>query len=290
MDGFLRRSEIELNDRQLRATVARGALTRCARGWLALPGADREVAHALALGVRVTCLSAARLYGLWVPNDAISHRLHVAIRDGDPVPVRPRSPQPLVVHRLRSTGWGTTEPIVPIEVCLDQTLRHHSIETGLMLLESAVDRGRISPLQADRLIAGQSVRKRGAGLQHFDSRSGSGSETRVRLWFQRRNCRVRTQVSIAGVGRVDMLVGASLVIEVDSWAHHSTPEAYADDRRRDLALSALGFHRIRLTYQQVFEEWPTTVRLLRLALSHGWQAWEPAEEALISVPELRWAA
>ena len=138
-----------------------------------------------------------------------------------------------------------------------------------MVLESAVDRGLLSLRSAESLLGSQPLRKQGAGLQLFDPRSGSGSETRVRLWLQRRHHQVRCQVSIAHVGRVDLLVGKSLVIEVDSRAHHLADENYAADHRRDLMLHALGFHRLRLTWHQVFDDWPATHELFTATAGGG---------------------
>lgn len=43
----------------------------------------------------------------------------------------------------------------------------------------------------------------------------------MRLRLRRRKVELRTQVTIADVGRVDLLVGERLVIEVDSKEHHT---------------------------------------------------------------------
>ncbi len=282
MQGILRRADIGLNDRQLATAVRTGRLRAVARGWYALPGADEEVVRTLRLGTRLTCLSAARLYGLWVPDEARS-RLHVAIRRGDASPVR----QGVVVHRLRSGGWPTSGPVLDVADCLDHVLRYHPVETGLMVLESAVNRGVVTESAARGLIGRVPLRKRRAGLQHFDPRSESGSETRVRLWIQRRNRPVRSQVQVAGVGRVDLLVGDSLVIEVDSRAHHTGQDAYQKDRLRDLLLMSLGFVVLRLTWEQIFLSWPATVRLLERLLRMNRHRLPLGPEASVHLPGRR---
>ena len=91
-------------------------------------------------------------------------------------------------------------------------------------------------------------------------------------------------MSITHVGRADLLVGKSLVIEFDSRAHHLADANYAADHRRDLTLNALGFHRIRLTWHHVFVDWPATVRLSKRALSHGWHLHAPDPDARCSLP------
>ena len=50
---------------------------------------------------------------------------------------------------------------------------------------------------------------------------------------------VRQQVRLPGVGRVDMIIGERLIIEVDGYEFHSTRADFEEDRRRDAASSAL---------------------------------------------------
>lgn len=52
-------------------------------------------------------------------------------------------------------------------------------------------------------------------LDKVDPRAESGIETMVRLRLESLNIRLRPQVSIPMVGRVDFLVGTSLIIEVE---------------------------------------------------------------------------
>lgn len=277
--GLSRRHDLELTNRELEAAVRSGALTRVTRGWYAAPDADPEVMRAVRLNARLTCLSACASHGLWVPLGS-DRELHVAVRQGTP----PITSPGVVGHRLPYPHWGTDEPIMPLEVCLDHVLRHHSVETALMVLESAVDRGHISEVETRRLIERQSVAKRSRGLQFFDPRSGSGTETRVRLWFQRRGWTVVSQPTIGGVGRVDLLVGRSLIVELDSREWHWAEKSYEDDHRRDVVAFSLGFSRVRLTWKQVFLTWDETCRYLRAGMAIGRHRLQPAESARIARP------
>src|SRR5665647_786535 len=74
--------------------------------------------------------------------------------------------------------------------------------------------------------------------------------------------KVRPQVVIPGVGRVDLLVGESLIIECDSHAHHTGETNYRGDRRRDLSATADDYRVVRLTWEQCFLTWPTTTSCL----------------------------
>lgn len=95
----------------------------------------------------------------------------------------------------------------------------------------------------------------------------SGTETLVRLKLRAGGIRVRPQMVIGGVGRVDLLIGARLVIEVDSREHHTSADAYESDRARDRKLTAMGYLVVRLSYRQVLHEWaeiePDLLALIR---------------------------
>jgi very-short-patch-repair endonuclease len=140
-------------------------------------------------------------------------------------------------------------------------MRHHDVETALIVLESARHLGLIDSTEVSDLIAG-APRRSAPGLSRFDPRSESGTETRVRLFLARLGYGVRPQVVIRGIGRVDLLVGESLIIECDSRAHHTGEETYRRDRERDLVAAALGYRVIRLTWEQVFLDWEATRALL----------------------------
>src|SRR5699024_5666986 len=61
-------------DRRRRARLVRqGRLIPAARGWFATGEADPSALSALRSGVRLTCVSAARLHGLWTPKTPGTH-------------------------------------------------------------------------------------------------------------------------------------------------------------------------------------------------------------------------
>lgn len=234
---------------ELAAAVEAHRLTRVGTSWFVTPTADPAVVRAVARGARVGCLSGCRLLGVWTPPGCGQHLIlpHRANRPAD---------RSAIYHRARG-AWPSTA-VYPLEDCLLQVLTFHDAETGLMVLESAVNQRLIPPSLAPCLL-GQAPKRRQARLNLFDPRSESGTETRVRLFLQGRRVHVRPQVHIAGVGRVDLLVGESLIAECDSHAYHSD---YREDRRRDLAARALGYQVLRLSFDQVRYHWAETQRLL----------------------------
>lgn len=123
-----------------------------------------------------------------------------------------------------------------------------------MALDSVVNLRLMERDELDRLFAGASRRVH-AVLERIDL-AESGPETLVRMRLRSLGLRVRSQMVIDGVGRVDLVVGDSLVIEVDSVSHHTDLDAYRRDRERDRRLRAMGYVPVRLTYDQVLNRWP----------------------------------
>lgn len=231
---------------QLRAAIELQQLTRLRRGIYATPDAHPEVAKAIQLGGSIGCLRAASIIGLWVPP----HSCRAII-----IPANASVPRSSVsFHRARN-NTPTTFP--RIQEILWQVARNHDAETAAIVIESALNLRQVRPEQVQWVLrnlpkhTAQRIRQ-----THYDAQSGS--ETRVRRFLESRRVNVRTQVFIPSVGRVDLLVGRSLIIECDSRTHHSSPINYEEDRRRDLAAHLLGFTVLRLSYRQIWSEWSQT--------------------------------
>lgn len=88
-----------------------------------------------------------------------------------------------------------------------------------------------------------------------DGRAESGTESLTRFRLARAGVKLRPQVTVVGIGRVDLLIGKRLIIEVDSREFHDGEDPFESDRRRDRRLKARRYIVIRLTYQQVMSEW-----------------------------------
>jgi len=84
-----------------------------------------------------------------------------------------------------------------------------------------------------------------------DARSGSLLETVLRLALREAGLPVECQVLVAGVGRVDLVVGGWLVVEVDGFEFHADRDSYRTDRRRGNLLVAGGFRLLRFSYEDV---------------------------------------
>lgn len=235
----------------LASALDTGALRRIAKGWFASTMADSWAVAAIRHGGRLGCLSGCRLHGLWTPQH---NEPHILIDRGA---ARKHS----AWHR--HPGRFPADAVFSLEDCLAQVIGHHGAEEALTVLESASNQQRITRSTAELLIGAASGRKQRA-LKWFEPRAESGSETRVRLWLRQRGFKVRAQVVIPGVGRVDLVVGESLILECDSREFHPFSE---EDFRRDMVARALGYTPVRITYQQIFTQWEETqeylLRLLR---------------------------
>ena len=237
----------------VREALARGLLRRLAHGWYDVGGCTADELSAAAAGGRLGCLTGLRDHGVWVPPTTHPHIITPRWAD----PAGPGIHHPLT----RGAPWSPGAMTYTVVECLRQVLQHHDVETALIVLESACNLRLVSEETVAQLVAGcpdQQARQ----LSRFDPRSESGSETRVRLFLVRRGYRVRPQAIIPGVGRVDLLIGESLIIECDSHAHHTGETSYRGDRRRDLSATADGYRVVRLTWEQCFLSWPTTTTLL----------------------------
>jgi very-short-patch-repair endonuclease len=101
-------------------------------------------------------------------------------------------------------------------------------------------------------ILGRTARGRRL-LGRVDGRAESGTETIVRTRLRAKGVDLRSQVAIAGVGRVDFVVGDRLVVEVDGQEWHDEASQFERDRARDALLVARGYLVMRFSYRRVMD-------------------------------------
>ena len=243
-----------LTKEQIKSAVAKSRLIRLRRGWYASPDAPADVIVAIRQGVRLTCVSAGKYHGLWTP---LNRALHVFRVHG-----RNELPRSVVAHPIPELrAWPDRSPVAPLDLSLLHAGRCLPVPEAAILFESAVNQGKL--LLGDALaIIDELPNHRSAQLSRINPNAESGTETMVRWFLESRGVQVRAQVMIEGVGRVDMVVGESLVIECDSVAYHTDPKQYHNDRRRDLRLIEQGYLPIHLTWEDICLRWGSTrVRL-----------------------------
>lgn len=149
---------------------------------------------------------------------------------------------------------------------LFQTARCLEPVQALAVWESALRRGVVAHAELVR------VRWRSAPASRLASvaslLSDSGLETRF-LWIMRRiGVAVQQQVWIDG-HPVDGLIGERLVVQLDGFAHHSTPRDRRRDIRADARLTLRGYTVLRFDFQQLLMDPEYVEHTVRSAIAQG---------------------
>ncbi|MCZ4551786.1 hypothetical protein O4213_17485 [Gordonia rubripertincta] len=253
--GVYSRAELRqrgLDGWELRKQLASGSLLHVRNGWYALPAADSLVMEAVQLGGALSCVSALRKHGVWVPVGY--ERVHVrATRHGKQ-------------QRVRSCqGPGRSLPVEtaldPIPVALGCAFRCMSAEDWIAVCDSVLNTLGLSvpALQAEM---GRVSQKMSDLMGKCDPNSQSGTESLARLRLRAAGFTVHVQPSIHRVGFVDLRIGR-LLIECDSISHHTSLENYRNDRRRDRNALVGGWLTMRLTYDDVVYGWDEVMADIR---------------------------
>jgi very-short-patch-repair endonuclease len=224
-------------------------------------------------------MTALRQQGLWVMPD---RRLHVAVRENAS---RLRCPddrhkqwdqQSHPNIRLHWTEHTWDAPAAPAVETLGTSIAHLlrcvDRNSAIVSIDSALNttvQGRpLLSLSDLRSAVRQLPPSYERVLDLVDPGAQSGLETLARLRLRGHGIRVRTQVTIDRVGRVDVLIGDRLVLELDGRSHH-LGDNYENDRTRDLELVRQGFTVVRVSYRQVMFDWQSIEETILLAVRRG---------------------
>lgn len=253
--------------RGVQSALDAGEALRLRRGWVALASLPLAERRAVAAGGILTCASALASRGLWVLE---SGRLHVAVPSHAS---ERRAARGVVLHWRTWEGAGAeSDSLDGVRSSLLHLLACVPPEDALMTFDSAVNSGVIAldDLLALRPLA--PVMRRWV-FDEIDPGSQSGLETRIRRCGRRLRVAVRTQVSIPGVGRVDVVLGERLVVETDGREFHSGSVQIEEDYRRSLELAARGFLCLRLSSRQVIDDWARTEAVIARSVGRGEHLW-----------------
>ncbi|WP_075201298.1 endonuclease domain-containing protein [Leucobacter japonicus] len=240
---------------QLRTACARRQVVRPARGWVALPDADSDLVHALQHGMSITCVSLAQRLGLWV-------------RHADQPHLAARSPHAHAQADCGTVHWGRPvfrrEPFAvvdSIENALNYIARCQPYEEALAIWESALQQELVSKDALVRLPYRGTARR---VLETCTLFSGSGLESYVLRRLRALRLHVVPQAWVLG-RRVDFLIERNVVLEVDGATH--TGRQRDRDNVSDVRHTLAGYVVIRVSYRQIFEDWPEVQRLIMAACS-----------------------
>ena len=266
-----------VSQKDLERACLAGGVHRIRSGWYCLPHDESDTVRALRVGGRVTCVSRLAPLQVWLVPDG---RLHVAVNGTRALlrspadrahPLASWGGQPSVVTHWRGPVNNPTDPRELIDdaaTCLAGCLPR---DAAVVAFDSLLN---LQLLTTDRLAWALAGVHREWMLGLVNAGCASGLETLARLHLRGHNLRVRSQVQIAGVGRVDLVVGDRLVLELDSRAHHTDQDAYERDRARDLELVRRGYLVVRVTYLQVMTRWASVERAILEITRRGEHRWQ----------------
>lgn len=261
-DGIARGVQLQeygCSRRVLADAVTLGRISRVRPGVFALPTADPKVVAAAAHGGELTCSDALRERKVWLLADP-DDEVHVWV--GRAARQHPHPDCECVVHHSPGTSRVGHASVA---TALIHAYRCLPAEEFFAAYESAWNR-RLLTASDRRRIADELPRTAQWMLQLARSDAQSGLESLLRFRLHLLGIRIECQVPIAGVGRVDFVVGDRLILEVDGRENHRSAERRHNDLVRDAAASALGFETLRFDYALVVHDWGQVVPAILAAI------------------------
>lgn len=231
--GFTRRA--------LTKAVNDGAIARLHRGVYISADADPDVVAAFRADGLLTCVSAARFYGLWILENA--EQLHLSCSTG------------LARRRVVHHGACThpVHPYLPVAGVGDVLL--HAMRClpeleALVMVQSAVSRALLSTGFLRRKLPGNRNGKVRAVLDLVLPRADSLLEVLAHTHFTRAGLQVQMHVDVPGVGEVDCLVNGRVMVELDGATHFEPKQVKKDQYRNNAGLRG-GLIPLRYYYADV---------------------------------------
>ncbi len=239
-----------------------GAVSRIRRHWLATSNAPEGLRTAAENSASLTCVSAARHRGWWIP-EGVPDGIHLRF---EPHGTKPAS-QNLTTHWTRRIapppGYGLIESV-------EDTLAHVALclppESAQVVWNSAAGIEGLSPRALQRVRWRTAAARRCAG--RVSAQSDSGLETIALVRLAPLGVPIAQQVVLLG-RPVDLLVGERLVVQIDGFEHHSSSAQRTKDVRFDAELVLAGFTVLRFTYAQVVHDWDHVERTVARAIAAG---------------------
>jgi very-short-patch-repair endonuclease len=244
---FLTRADLSargVTRQDIEVAVSTGRLVRVRRGRYLPADTHENVVRAARWGGRLDCTSLLAVLGVHVLDPTALH-IHV-----DPEASRVPTPPAGVIRHWRRSACERADLRVDLVEALAQACRCQSPRDAIATLDSAWHVGLADERTLDAVFSRLPPRYR-ALRRLLDPRAESGQESIVRLILRAIDCDIEVQVQIAGVGRVDFVVGGWLIIECDSKAHHEGWDAQRRDRRRDIAAARIGYTTVRVLAEDV---------------------------------------
>lgn len=272
LEGVARTQELldlEVSARAIAAALRSDEIVRVRKGMYCIPSLDGDAR------------AAARLGGLLAGVTALK-RMNVFLAPGLPEGLRvwvgpnaKRRPAPQNVTLYWDRGWsGDGRVAVSTLHALWQVARSESPDAFLIAVESALNQQLIRLIDLDTL-AERLPREQVDLVNRARDSSQSGLESLAAYRLERGGYAVQRQVKIEGVGTVDLLIGSSLIVELDGESTHE----FKADRERDMQAARRRYSTLRFHHDQVFGDWNCIEDAIREYVVLGYHAQEPREIA-----------
>lgn len=242
------------------SAVRSGVLNRVARSWVCASNCVRDAKWAAMLNGHITCVSAAKLLGLWVIDDI---RCHIAVQNNSNV--KPNRDKVRLHYGSAPVPRPKHEVLDPVVNIIATAAGCQSFESAVALADSAIRAGFVTRSELMRIQTRSPAVARVA--EASSELSDSGIETIPRVRLAAIGIPLRQQVKIAG-HRVDGLIGERLVLQFDG-AEHLTREQKQIDVKHDAELQLLGYTVLRFTYWDVMDMWHHVEATIQRAIAQG---------------------
>jgi very-short-patch-repair endonuclease len=243
----------------IRAVVASGEIIRVRQGWYCASSLPAIFIAAARVGGPITCVTAARYLKLAARDLPTVHvsLTHNAARPRtsyDKTKRLSQNPDATIITHWTDQTVRSARLVAPVRQILRDMVWCQPPEYVVAAADSALRLGFITQQQWASDVAELPRRLRRL-LARVDASSESIIESLMRFRLAAMGIASRSQVRIHGVGRVDLLIGEKLVIELDGWKYHHERDDFEEDRRRDAELARQGYRVLRFTYRQLTTEW-----------------------------------
>lgn len=227
-----------LNRERIRTAVAAGVLVRARRDRYLREDAATQVIDAARAGGRLDCTSLLALLGVFIRE---KRPLHVRVP-----PHAARLPGGTIVHWRAMTEEPMNEHAVAIQDAAIHAVLCQKPRDAIATIDSLLHLRLLSADEVDAVFRHLPARLR-ILRRLIDGSAESGPESLMRLILRTLPVRIRTQVRIREVGRVDFLIDGWLIVECDGRRFHAGWDSQVRDRRRDVEAAAQGYVTLRFT-------------------------------------------
>ena len=249
-----------MSKRAITAAVTTGRLERLRIGVYATPGCCAAMRDVGRHGGSPACVTAAVHLGIWILAD--DGRPHVWLRDGD------RSAHGRGCRCVAHWDRGDASRVPDTARVLRQLLACFGVEAFFVALESAL-RQRLVDDAGLAWLHGTTNDEVREALRLARDDADSGLESLFRWRLRSLDIGIRTQVEVPGVGRVDVLVGDRLLVELDGRVNHDGASLRHKDLRRDAYAAEWGYVTLRFDYAMVMHDWALVEAAVRGAIAAG---------------------